>query len=128
MLTFLIDMLFSCLHTEYWTHHFYSFMVYVNSAAQNGWKCVIVSDQLMVREYNGYEAWRPEPGVNVAPGLRVANNQAPSPTALNHPDGLVIIIIILQCDMSMILLALVSLPKGKLTSILSLPDFFFVLI
>ncbi|KAF9128474.1 nuclear mRNA export, poly(A)+RNA binding protein [Mortierella sp. GBA39] len=57
-------------------------------AAQNGWKCVIVSDQLMVRGYNGYEAWKPEPGVNVAPGLRVANNQAPSPTALNHPDGL----------------------------------------
>ncbi|KAG0068571.1 nuclear mRNA export, poly(A)+RNA binding protein [Linnemannia elongata] len=57
-------------------------------AAQNGWKCVIVSDQLMVREYNGYQAWKPEPGVNVVSGLRVANNQAPSPTALSHPDGL----------------------------------------
>lgn len=57
-------------------------------AAQNGWKCLIVSDQLMVREYNGHEAWRPEPVVNVAPGLRVANNLAPSSNALNHPDGL----------------------------------------
>lgn len=93
-------------------------MVYVNSAAQNGWKCVIVSDQLMVREYNGYQAWKPEPGVNVVPELRVANNQAPSPIALNHPDGLVIIIIILQPNMSMIL-PRISKPfqMVKLTSI-----------
>ncbi|KAF8946396.1 nuclear mRNA export, poly(A)+RNA binding protein [Haplosporangium gracile] len=57
-------------------------------AAQNGWKCVIVSDQMMVRDYNGHESWNSGSGVNIAPGLRVVNHQAPSPTALNHPDGL----------------------------------------
>ncbi|KAG0040927.1 nuclear mRNA export, poly(A)+RNA binding protein [Podila clonocystis] len=36
-----------------------------SSAAQHGWKCLIISDQLTVRQYNGHEAWQSEPELNV---------------------------------------------------------------
>lgn len=32
-----------------------------DSAKQNGWDVVILSDQLVVRAYSSYEAWRPGP-------------------------------------------------------------------
>ncbi|KAG0307350.1 nuclear mRNA export, poly(A)+RNA binding protein, partial [Linnemannia gamsii] len=66
-------------------------------AAQRGWKCMIVSDQLMVRDYQGCEAWKPEPVPDVDPSLaaaidRIASStafsQAASTTAPNLPDGM----------------------------------------
>ncbi|KAF9391186.1 nuclear mRNA export, poly(A)+RNA binding protein [Podila verticillata] len=36
-----------------------------SSAAQHGWKCLIISDQLTVRQHNGHEAWQPEPELHV---------------------------------------------------------------
>ncbi|KAG0335187.1 nuclear mRNA export, poly(A)+RNA binding protein [Podila humilis] len=32
-----------------------------SSAAQHGWKCLIISDQLIVRQHSGHDAWKPEP-------------------------------------------------------------------
>lgn len=37
----------------------------IPSAAQHGWKCLIISDQLTVRQHNGHEAWQPEPELHV---------------------------------------------------------------
>ncbi|KAI7819597.1 hypothetical protein BC939DRAFT_459703 [Gamsiella multidivaricata] len=41
-------------------------------AAQNGWKCIIISDQLTVRGYNGSEAWKPDVDFNVTPAMAAA--------------------------------------------------------
>ncbi|KAF9086720.1 nuclear mRNA export, poly(A)+RNA binding protein [Mortierella sp. AD031] len=57
-------------------------------AAMNGWKCMIISDHLTVREHRGHEAWKPEPALNVPSTLVQAINGVASGTAFNHPDGL----------------------------------------
>ncbi|KAF9151142.1 nuclear mRNA export, poly(A)+RNA binding protein [Linnemannia schmuckeri] len=35
-----------------------------SQASLHGWKCIIISDQLIVRHYNGPKAWEPEPDPN----------------------------------------------------------------
>ncbi|KAG0269141.1 nuclear mRNA export, poly(A)+RNA binding protein [Actinomortierella ambigua] len=53
-----------------------------SSAQQQGWPCVIISDVLTVRSYNGFEAWKPEPELEipnqvlqaVTPQLAMPNN------------------------------------------------------
>ncbi|KAG0371447.1 nuclear mRNA export, poly(A)+RNA binding protein [Mortierella sp. AD032] len=57
-------------------------------AAQNGWKCLILSDHLTVREYNGSESWKPQPAKNTDPSLAAALDNTDSIVALRHPDGL----------------------------------------
>ncbi|KAI8602660.1 hypothetical protein EDD21DRAFT_371221 [Dissophora ornata] len=52
-----------------------------SSAALNGWKCLIISDQLNVRGYNGSEAWKPDLGLNVQQGSLLALNGAVSQLA-----------------------------------------------
>ncbi|KAF9173391.1 nuclear mRNA export, poly(A)+RNA binding protein [Mortierella sp. AD010] len=44
-----------------------------SSAALNGWKCIIISDQLTLRGYNGSAAWKPEKDTTVTP-----SNAAPA--------------------------------------------------
>ncbi|KAF9985274.1 nuclear mRNA export, poly(A)+RNA binding protein [Mortierella antarctica] len=39
-----------------------------SQAAMNGWKCLIISDQLTVRNYNGSKAWQPEEVPNALTG------------------------------------------------------------
>ncbi|KAG0203698.1 nuclear mRNA export, poly(A)+RNA binding protein [Mortierella sp. GBA30] len=39
-----------------------------SQAAMNGWKCLIISDQLTIRNYNGSKAWQPEPEPNTVAG------------------------------------------------------------
>ncbi|KAG0046781.1 nuclear mRNA export, poly(A)+RNA binding protein [Gryganskiella cystojenkinii] len=41
-------------------------------AATQGWKCIIVSDQLTVRNHNGSEAWKPDVGLNVPSSITAA--------------------------------------------------------
>ncbi|KAF9972971.1 nuclear mRNA export, poly(A)+RNA binding protein [Actinomortierella ambigua] len=36
-----------------------------SAAQQQGWPCVIISDILTVRSYNGFEAWKPEPELEI---------------------------------------------------------------
>ncbi|KAG0276502.1 nuclear mRNA export, poly(A)+RNA binding protein [Linnemannia exigua] len=57
-------------------------------ASNNGWKCLILSDHLTVREYNGYESWKPQPAMNIDPSLAAALDNTDSTVALRHPDGL----------------------------------------
>ncbi|KAF9584071.1 nuclear mRNA export, poly(A)+RNA binding protein, partial [Lunasporangiospora selenospora] len=49
-----------------------------SQAAIHGWKCLIISDQLTIRQYNGSDAWKPEPDATPAPVALVA----PIPGAL----------------------------------------------
>ncbi|KAG0055901.1 nuclear mRNA export, poly(A)+RNA binding protein [Gryganskiella cystojenkinii] len=50
-----------------------------SQAAMRGWKCLIITDQLTVRSYNGSSAWQPEP----EPGTTGLN--APTPVATPIP-------------------------------------------
>ncbi|KAF9928260.1 nuclear mRNA export, poly(A)+RNA binding protein [Linnemannia zychae] len=50
-----------------------------SQASLHGWKCIIISDQLIVRHYNGSKAWQPEdnssatgPIPTAAPGVAIA--------------------------------------------------------
>ncbi|KAI1317102.1 nuclear mRNA export, poly(A)+RNA binding protein [Mortierella claussenii] len=68
-----------------------------SSAALHGWKCVIISDQLVFRGYNGSEAWKPDAELNVTPGMAAAvagasafNNTAPTPGIPGAPATTVI--------------------------------------
>ncbi|ORZ07236.1 hypothetical protein BCR41DRAFT_373666 [Lobosporangium transversale] len=54
-----------------------------SSAAMHGWKCVIVSDQLVFRGYNGSLAWKPDEEINVTPGMAAAVAGA---SAFNNPS------------------------------------------
>ncbi|KAF9144412.1 nuclear mRNA export, poly(A)+RNA binding protein [Mortierella sp. GBA39] len=47
-----------------------------SQASLHGWKCIIISDQLIVRHYNGPKAWEPE-----------ADPNAPKPVALGPQAG-----------------------------------------
>ncbi|KAF9116825.1 nuclear mRNA export, poly(A)+RNA binding protein [Mortierella sp. AM989] len=43
-----------------------------SNAAMHGWKCIIISDQLLLRGYNGPAAWKPEEELNVTPSMAAA--------------------------------------------------------
>ncbi|KAG0224597.1 nuclear mRNA export, poly(A)+RNA binding protein [Actinomortierella wolfii] len=50
-------------------------------AQQLGWPCVIISDILTVRSYNGYEAWKPEPELEIPTQvLQAVTPQIPVPS------------------------------------------------
>ncbi|KAF9425368.1 nuclear mRNA export, poly(A)+RNA binding protein [Podila epigama] len=49
-------------------------------AAQRGWKCLIISDQLTVRQHNGHEAWQPEPKLKIPSAVSSAVASAFSAT------------------------------------------------
>lgn len=43
-----------------------------SSAVTQGWKCVIISDQLTVRNYNGSEAWKADVELNIPSSIAAA--------------------------------------------------------
>ncbi|KAF9093360.1 nuclear mRNA export, poly(A)+RNA binding protein [Mortierella sp. AD031] len=51
-----------------------------SQASLHGWKCIIISDQLTIRHYNGFKAWQPEPHPNTPTPVAVgpAAGMAPS--------------------------------------------------
>ncbi|KAF9431668.1 nuclear mRNA export, poly(A)+RNA binding protein [Entomortierella beljakovae] len=52
-----------------------------SSAAMNGWKCIIISDQLIIRGYNGCKNWKPEEETIVAPTMAPSSAFTPSLSA-----------------------------------------------
>ncbi|KAF9136117.1 nuclear mRNA export, poly(A)+RNA binding protein [Mortierella sp. 14UC] len=58
------------------------------AAAEMGWKCLILSDHLTIREYNGFDAWKPEPLVNMDPSLAAAFDSASSAIVPRHAESI----------------------------------------
>ncbi|KAF9118308.1 nuclear mRNA export, poly(A)+RNA binding protein [Mortierella sp. 14UC] len=58
-----------------------------SQASLHGWKCIIISDQLIVRHHNGSKAWEPEPdpkaptSVAVGPSVGIVPNGAAAAAA-----------------------------------------------
>ncbi|KAK3837420.1 MAG: hypothetical protein J3R72DRAFT_370980 [Linnemannia gamsii] len=66
-----------------------------SQASLHGWKCIIISDQLIIRHYNGSTAWEPEADLNaptpvaVGPSSSIAPNGAAAPAVQGvQPDPL----------------------------------------
>ncbi|KAF9923548.1 nuclear mRNA export, poly(A)+RNA binding protein [Linnemannia zychae] len=57
-------------------------------AAQNGWRCVIISDQLTIREHKGHESWNPEIPLNVAASLAEAVDGVANAKLLHLSGGI----------------------------------------
>ncbi|KAF9191411.1 nuclear mRNA export, poly(A)+RNA binding protein [Haplosporangium sp. Z 767] len=60
-------------------------------AAAHGWKCIIISDQMTLRNYNGYNAWKPEVGLPQQPvsqpGVTPVGPGTPVSNAVPQPQG-----------------------------------------
>lgn len=60
-----------------------------SAAAMNGWRVIIISDQLIVRAYNGSDAWKPAGELNVPPSIIAAVTNAAAisaPAPMQNPQ------------------------------------------
>lgn len=52
----------------------------------NGWRVVIISDQIIVRSYNGSDAWKPSMELSVPSSIIAAMTGTPAVGALPIPQ------------------------------------------